>query len=109
MQVPNDVRDIITKLHPETKRKVRAAVDAIAEDPATGELLEQDLTGLRRIRVGSWRMAYRVDANVIRIHAVGRRATVYSDLIAQLRRAARERSAPYRRRATAAARRARPD
>ena len=74
---------------------MRAAIDAIAQDPATGEALEQELTGFRKIALGSWRVVYRDEGRAIRIHAIGRRATVYSDLIERLRRSVRERTGRY--------------
>lgn len=97
VDVPEDVQQIIANLHPETKRKVRAAIEAVAEDPTVGEPLEQELTGFRRIRVGIWRIVYRQERATIQIHAVGRRATVYSELVARLARPLRERRRPYRR------------
>jgi mRNA-degrading endonuclease RelE of RelBE toxin-antitoxin system len=96
VRLPDDIREALAKLHPEVKGKVRAAIEAIAEDPTVGVRLEDELAGFRKIAVGSWRVVYRDEVAAIRIHAVGRRATVYSELIERLR-SIRE-GAPTRRR-----------
>ena len=90
VDVPDDVQRIIAKLHPETKRKVRAALEAIAEEPTVGKALGERLAGFRRIRIGRWRIVYREEGRIIEVHAVGRRATIYSDLIARLQRRRRD-------------------
>lgn len=88
----------MAKLHPETKKKVRAAIAAVGPDPTIGDPLDQELSGFRKIVLGSWRIVYRHEGATIRIHAVGRRGSVYSDLVERLR-SVRERRLTYRRRA----------
>jgi mRNA interferase RelE/StbE len=78
--------DVIAGLHPELKRKVRAATDAIREDPSTGKWLREDLEGLRSLRVGRFRIIYRVTPRVIELVAVGERATIYEETLRLLRR-----------------------
>jgi mRNA interferase RelE/StbE len=78
--------DAIAGLHPALKRKVRAATDAIREDPSTGKLLREDLEGLRSLRVGRFRIVYRVTPRVIELVAVGERATIYEETLRLLRR-----------------------
>lgn len=90
--------EAVSRLHPETKRKVRAAIDAVRMDPTEGEPLERELSGFLKIVVGSWRVVYRVEAQIVRVYAVGRRANVYSDLIDRLRSGIKERRGRYRRR-----------
>jgi mRNA-degrading endonuclease RelE of RelBE toxin-antitoxin system len=98
------VGESIAQFHPDVKRKVRAALDAVRDDPAEGEPLEQELSGFGKIVVGSWRIVYRVEGQVVRVYAVGRRATVYSDLVELLRPRIEERPAPYERRPAGGAR-----
>jgi len=95
--LPDEVRETIARLDPGTKRTVRATIDAIAEDPTIGQPLEQELAGFRKVAIGAWRVVYREERRTIVVRAVGRRATVYSDLIDRLRRSLRERPRPYRR------------
>ena len=87
----------IAQLHPEVKRKVRAAIEAIREEPSEGEPLGQELGGFRKVVIGAWRLVYRVEDRVVRVYAVDRRATVYSDLIERLRPRIKERRGKYRR------------
>jgi mRNA-degrading endonuclease RelE of RelBE toxin-antitoxin system len=97
LDLPHEYQRAIAALHPDVKRRVRAALDAIREDPTFGDPLEGELDTFRKIALGSWRLVYRADARAIRIYALGRRATVYSELVARLR-GVKERRRRYRRR-----------
>ncbi len=68
------------------KRKVRAALETLLEEPELGDPLRDELAGLRRIRVGRLRVVYRLRRGVLEIVAVGSRATIYEDLVARERR-----------------------
>jgi len=46
LKVPTDLRDVIRRLHPELKRKVRAALTDILDDPSCGKALKEDLRGI---------------------------------------------------------------
>lgn len=90
LRVPDEIRDLIRRLSPDTKRRVRSALDAVIDDPEPGMALFEQLAGYRRIRVGGWRIVYREEGRrVIQIHAIGRRSTVYADLIARIERVRR--------------------
>jgi len=86
LRVPEEIRDAIGLLPPDTKRKVRAALAAILDEPDVGEPLRDRLSGYRRMRIGRWRVVYRERARVVEILAIGPRAMVYEDLLARLRR-----------------------
>jgi mRNA-degrading endonuclease RelE of RelBE toxin-antitoxin system len=78
---------LIGSLHPDLKRKVRAALDVIRDDPAAGKELHDDLDGLRSFRVGNFRIVYRVAAErVIELVALGARRTIYEETRRRLRR-----------------------
>ena len=89
LRVPVHIEEIIRALHPETKRKIRAALTSVVADPSLGEPLRDRLAGFRRVRIGRWRVVYRGRGGAIEIFAVGPRATVYSELVARLDRAGR--------------------
>ncbi len=89
LRVPSHIEELIRGLHPETKRKVRAALTSVLADPTVGEDLRDRLSGFRRVRIGRWRVVYRERRGVIAVFAVGPRATVYSDLVARLERSPR--------------------
>jgi mRNA interferase RelE/StbE len=81
--------DVVRALHPDLKRSVRNALDAIADAPSIGAPLRGDLAGLWRYRVRRFRIVYEVDRStrLVRVLAVGPRRSVYEDLAAARRRA----------------------
>ncbi|MBY0275518.1 type II toxin-antitoxin system RelE/ParE family toxin [Candidatus Binatia bacterium] len=86
LRVPGDVASLIQGLHPDLKRKLRAALDAIIVDPSVGKALRDDLAGLRSYRIGRVRLVYRVAGSIIEIVAVGPRASIYEETWRRVRR-----------------------
>jgi mRNA-degrading endonuclease RelE of RelBE toxin-antitoxin system len=78
-----EIRELVRVFHPTTKRKVRAAIEAIRATPEIGDELTRELSGLRRLRVGRLRIVYQIQGRQIQIVAIGPRATIYLDLSAQ--------------------------
>ena len=60
LQVPGRLKDLVRGLHPELKRKVRAGLDLVRTNPTVGQALHDELAGLRSLRVGRFRIVYRV-------------------------------------------------
>jgi mRNA interferase RelE/StbE len=87
LRVPTALATLIARLHPGLKRKVRAAIDAIRDDRFIGKELQDELEGLRSLRVGRFRIVYRVSGELVELVAVGERATIYQDTVRLLRRA----------------------
>lgn len=86
LRVPGDVASLVRGLHPDLKRKVRSALDAVVADPSVGKALRDELAGLRSCRIGRLRIIYRVAGSVIEIVAVGPRATIYAETWRRVRR-----------------------
>jgi mRNA interferase RelE/StbE len=86
LRVPDHVAALIRGLHPDLKRKVRAALRDIVADPAIGKLLRDALAGLRSCRVSRFRIVYRVGGAAIEIVAVGPRRTIYQETWRRLRK-----------------------
>ena len=86
LKVPDDVAALIRGLHPDLKRKVRAALSDIVEDPTIGKVLRDELAGLRSCRVGRFRIVYRMADTVIEIVAVGPRRTIYQETWRRVRK-----------------------
>jgi len=78
-KVPAQVRDLIRKLPPDLKRKVRGALDDILDDPGCGKPLKRELEGYWSLNVGRNRIIYRPDGEGIEIVALGPRRTIYED------------------------------
>ncbi len=80
LRAPPQVVTIIRALHPQIKRKVRAALASILADPHCGKALKDDLAGLRSFRVSRFRIVYRLRAGrLIEIIAVGPRERIYEE------------------------------
>lgn len=86
LRVPGDVASLVQGLHPDLKRKLRAALDAIIADPSVGKALRDELAGLRSYRIGRFRLVYRVAGSIIEIVAVGPRASIYEETWRRVRR-----------------------
>jgi mRNA-degrading endonuclease RelE of RelBE toxin-antitoxin system len=59
VQWSSQVRNFISSLAPESKRKLRAGLRALAEDRGDIKSLVDELTGYSRLRVGEFRVIYR--------------------------------------------------
>ena len=55
------------------------AIDRLADNPAAGGALKGELEGLRRVRVGSYRIVYEVkdDQLVVLVVRIGHRRDIY--------------------------------
>jgi mRNA interferase RelE/StbE len=89
LKVPTSVRNLIRGLHPTLKRKIRAALADILQDPTCGKALEHELKGYWSLRIGRHRIIYRPDRLGIELVAIGPRRTIYEDLARQVLRARR--------------------
>ena len=65
------------------KRKVRAALEALLEDPYAGEALRNELRGLRSYRVGRFRIIYRIGED-LELVAFGPRDSIYLETYRRL-------------------------
>ena len=80
LKVPNTIRDLVRHLHPEMKRKVRAALNDILKDPSCGKPLQRELEGYWSLRIGQHRVVYRPDSGGAEIVAIGPRRTIYEEM-----------------------------
>lgn len=80
LRVPPQIVTLIGGLHPQIKKKVRAALELILSNPHSGKALKDELAGLRSFRVGRFRIVYRIAAGrVIELVAVGPRERIYEE------------------------------
>ena len=81
-RVPDAVAQLVRGLHPDIKRKVRAALDRLAQDVEAGKALQGDLRGLHSLRVARFRVIHRVSTRrVIEIVTIGPRDRVYEETL----------------------------
>ncbi|ETX03041.1 MAG: hypothetical protein ETSY1_01475 [Candidatus Entotheonella factor] len=81
LRVPDAIAALIRSMHPQLKREIRAALQAIQENPATaGKTLKDELAGLQSVRIRRWRIIYRiVPEHGIEIVAIGPRKHIYEE------------------------------
>lgn len=79
--------ELIRGLHPEIKRKVRATLAPILEDPKAGKALKKEMQGLRSLRIARLRIVYRIgEGEVVAIVALGPRHRIYEETLRLVRR-----------------------
>lgn len=79
LRLPTQVAELIRGLHPQLKRKVRAALEQILTDPHAGKALKDELLGLWSFRIGKFRVIYRLRGKYIDILALGPRERIYEE------------------------------
>lgn len=69
----------IQKLDQSTKRPIIEAIDKLTDNPHVGKLLKGELSGLRRIRSGSYRILYEIndDEVIVLVLRVAHRKEIY--------------------------------
>jgi mRNA interferase RelE/StbE len=69
----------LRKLDPQVQRRIKAALEELAETPERGKPLQMTLEGLRSWRTGDFRIVYRVLGERIEVLvlAIGHRRDVY--------------------------------
>lgn len=67
------------RIHPDDRMRVIRAIDRLAEQPLTGSVLKGGLRGLRRVRIGRYRVLYEVldDELVVLVIRVSHRREAY--------------------------------
>lgn len=81
--------ELVRSLHPDLKRKVKAAFQSVLNDPLTGKALKDELEGLRSFKVGKFRVVYKTASGkeIIEVVAVGPRKTIYEETLRLLKKA----------------------
>jgi mRNA-degrading endonuclease RelE of RelBE toxin-antitoxin system len=84
IEMPLGMRDLVRHLPPQLKRKLKAALRSIADDPHGPKELKEELAGLRSYRIGRSRVIYRVKGSVVEIITFGPRLNIYERAAAEL-------------------------
>jgi mRNA interferase RelE/StbE len=77
--VPDEVAELVRRLHPQLKAGIKAALKNILDDPACGKALKEELDGLRSYRFKRFRIIYKIAAENITIVAIGPRRYIYEE------------------------------
>jgi mRNA interferase RelE/StbE len=79
LRAPDDVVTFVRSLHPDIKRKIKAGIKLILENPNAGKALKGDLSGLYSFRTGRFRIIYKFLYNEITLITIGPRKTIYQE------------------------------
>jgi len=76
-----ELRDDIQKIPPANRIQIQRAIsERLTVDPIRlGKALEGKYKGLRRLRVGDWRIVYKVDGDSVVIRSIKLRRDSYKD------------------------------
>ena len=78
--VPRELQGLIKKMHPDLKKKIRASLKIVLSEPYSGKALMDELSGLRSLRVSSFRIIYRIqEPEQIELVAIGPRERIYEE------------------------------
>jgi len=77
--VPDEIAELVRRLHPQLKAGIKTALTNILDDPACGKALKEELDGLRSYRFKRFRIIYKIAAESITIVAIGPRRYIYEE------------------------------
>ena len=83
---PDVVREDLPKIPKNVQARLKRAIESrLLPDPILGGApLRKDLTGYRKLRVGDYRVIYRVEEDEVIILVIGYRKDVYSRVSGRL-------------------------
>ena len=88
LRIPDNLVTLIRGLHPHLKKKVRAALFQITNDPHIGKALKDELKGLLSYRLKRIRIIYRITSKkYIDIIAIGPRRNIYDETYRLIKKA----------------------
>ena len=69
----------LRRLPPDDRGRLVAAIDRLADEPLAGSVLKGEFSGMRRLRVGPYRIIYEAIQQelTVLVVRVGRRGSVY--------------------------------
>lgn len=78
--VPDEIVSLIRGMHPNLKKRVKAAFNEILNEPFCGKALKEELAGLRSFRIKRFRIIYKVSPKKeLSIVALGPRKYIYEE------------------------------
>ncbi|MBI2642693.1 MAG: type II toxin-antitoxin system RelE/ParE family toxin [Candidatus Wildermuthbacteria bacterium] len=72
----------IPKLSSEWKKKVRRAIEErlVTHPDLYGKPLRRSLSGYRKLRVGDYRVIFKIEKRTVKIFIIGHRSVVYDEV-----------------------------
>lgn len=89
LRMTQETATLVRSLHPNLKRKIKAALQCIVDQPHAGKALRHELKGLRTFRVATFRIVYKdTNSNIIEIVAIGPRKRIYDETLSLIKKEA---------------------
>ncbi len=89
--VPREIRVLIRTLHPSLKKKIKFSLKIVLCNPFSGKALMDELSGLRSLKVSSFRIIYRIkEPEQIELVAIGPRERIYEETYRLIQKEKRE-------------------
>ncbi len=79
IRIKQSARKALEKMPKEDRLRIITAIDLLKDNPAAGGVLKGEFSGLRRIRIGNYRVVYEVQNQelVVLVIRIGHRRDVY--------------------------------
>ena len=79
MRFTPEASRLLSKLHPENKRRIKKALGELQQDPYPGKDLQEELSGFKSLRIKKYRVVYNIneEKKIIQILYIGLRSDVY--------------------------------
>ena len=75
--IENDIPAIPMPYREQIKKAIR---ERLTQEPVKlGKPLRYSLFGYRRLRIGDWRVIYKIDGNIVKIVKIGHRKEIYEN------------------------------
>jgi len=70
---------LLSKLHPESKKLIKASLKELRQNPYAGDDLQEELSGFKSYKQKRYRILYKIneEENAIEIYHIGHRRVVY--------------------------------
>ena len=80
------MREDIPALSQEWRTRIRRAIEArlTTRPDIYGKPLRRSLKGYRKLRVGDWRVIFRIERNAVKVFAIQHRSRVYDTVAKRL-------------------------
>ncbi len=85
---PDVLKEDLKFIPANMRERIRRAIETrlLREPVLSGQPLRQSLKGHRKLRVGDWRVIYRIEADNIIILKIGNRREVYKEVFRRVKR-----------------------
>ena len=85
---PDVLKEDLKSIPLNIKERIRKAIETrlYTEPILSGQPLRQSLKGHRKLRVGDWRIIYRIEGDNIIILKIGNRREVYQEVFQRIKR-----------------------